>query len=132
MAKAQEAWLASRNSRRLWSADAHCGRATDESDWLGWLDILGNKVSDANALEEFARQLRAENFADVLLLGMGGSSLGPEVLAESLGSAPHYPKLRVLDSTDPHQVRRFESSIDLARTLFWFPASRARRSKPAS
>ncbi len=49
---------------------------------------------------------------------MGGSSLGPEVLAESLGSAPHYPKPHVLDSTDPHQVRRFESRIDLAHTLF--------------
>ena len=116
--KAQEAWLASRNSRRLWNADSTLWTGRDESEWLGWLDILGNKSPDANALLEFARQVRAENFADVLLLGMGGSSLGPEVLAESLGSAPHYPRLHVLDSTDPQQVRRFESRIDLARTLF--------------
>ena len=118
VAKAQEAWLASRNSRRLWNADSTLWTGQDESDWLGWLDILGNKSPDASALEEFARQLPEENFADVLLLGMGGSSLGPEVLAESLGSAPHYPRLHVLDSTDPHQVRRFENQIDLAHTLF--------------
>ena len=49
---------------------------------------------------------------------MGGSSLGPEVLAKSLGSAPGYPALHVLDSTDPEQVRRFEASVDIARTLF--------------
>ncbi len=116
--KAQEAWLASRNSRRLWNADSTLWTGRDESEWLGWLDILGNKSPDANALLEFARQVRAENFADVLLLGMGGSSLGPEVLADSLGSALHYPKLHVLDSTDPQQVRRFESRIDLTRTLF--------------
>ncbi len=118
VAKAQEAWLASDNSRRLWNADSTLWTGRDESEWLGWLDILGNKSPDANALGEFAGQLRAENFADVLLLGMGGSSLGPEVLAESLGSAPHYPNLHVLDSTDPQQVRRFESRIDLAHTLF--------------
>ncbi len=62
--------------------------------------------------------MRQEKFSDVLLLGMGGSSLGPEVLAESLGSAPGFPKLHVLDSTDPQQVKRFEANIDLARTLF--------------
>ena len=118
VARAQEAWIANGNSRRLWIGDATLWTGHDESDWLGWLDIAGNKACDIDATREFARQLRPENFTDVLLLGMGGSSLGPEVLAESLGSAPHYPKLRVLDSTDPQQVRRFESSIDIARTLF--------------
>ncbi len=118
VAQAQEAWLSSGNSRRLWNADSTLWTGQDESDWLGWLDIVGNKSPDANALAEFAGRLLAENFADVLLLGMGGSSLGPEVLAKSLGSAPTYPKLHVLDSTDPQQVRRFESRIDFARTLF--------------
>ena len=67
---------------------------------------------------DFGQELRESGFSDVLLLGMGGSSLGPEVLAKSLGSAPGYPKLHVLDSTDPDQVRRFESGIDVARTAF--------------
>ena len=49
---------------------------------------------------------------------MGGSSLGPEVLGKTLGSAPGFPKLHVLDSTDPAQLKSFEQKIDLARTLF--------------
>ena len=118
VAKAQEAWLANGNSRRLWSGDATLWTGHDESHWLGWLDIAGNKACDTDVVREFAGQLHAEDFTDVLLLGMGGSSLGPEVLAESLGSAPPYPKLHVLDSTDPQRVRRFESRIDIARTLF--------------
>ncbi len=118
VAKAQEAWRANENTRRLWSADATLWTGRDESDWLGWLDIVENELCDVEHLREFAREVRAEKFTDVLLLGMGGSSLGPEVLAKSLGSAPGHPTLHVLDSTDPQQVRRFERHIDSARTLF--------------
>ena len=57
-------------------------------------------------------------FRDVLLLGMGGSSLGPEVFAETFGAKPGFPALHVLDSTDPAQIRHFESLIDPAHTLF--------------
>jgi len=117
VAKAQEAWRANENTRRLWSADATLWTGRDESDWLGWLDIE-NELCDVEPLREFGRQLRAEKFTDVLLLGMGGSSLGPEVLAKSLGSARGHPTLHVLDSTDPQQVRRFERHIYSARTLF--------------
>jgi transaldolase/glucose-6-phosphate isomerase len=118
VAKAQQAWRANGNTRRLWSADATLWTGRDESDWLGWLDIVDDDLCDVGPLQEFAREVRAEKFTDVLLLGMGGSSLGPEVLAKSLGSAPGYPRLHVLDSTDPQQVRRFERHIDSARTLF--------------
>ena len=55
---------------------------------------------------------------DILLLGMGGSSLGPEVLAETFGQISGFPKLHVLDSTDPAQVKSFENKVDLAKTLF--------------
>jgi len=116
--KAQKAWRSKGNTRRLWAADATLWTGRDESDWLGWLDIAGNKLCDVEPLQEFAREVRAEKFTDMLLLGMGGSSLGPEVLAKSLGSAPGYPTLHVLDSTDPRQVQRFERKIDVARTLF--------------
>ncbi len=116
--KALKAWRSNANTRRLWSADATLWTGGDESDWLGWLDIAENKLCDVALLQEFAGEVRAEKFTDVLLLGMGGSSLGPEVLAKSLGSAPGYPTLHVLDSTDPQQVRRFERRIDVARTLF--------------
>ncbi len=116
--KALKVWRSNGNTRRLWSADATLWTGRDEGDWLGWLDIVENELRDVEPLQEFAGELRAEKFTDVLLLGMGGSSLGPEVLAKSLGSAPGYPKLHVLDSTDPQQVRRFERRIDCARTLF--------------
>ncbi len=116
--RAAEAWRSKRNVRRLWSGDASLWTGKDEASWIGWLDIIDAQLRDVAELEHFARTVRAENFTDVLLLGMGGSSLGPEVLAQSLGSAPGFPKLHVLDSTDPHQVKRFENAIDLARTLF--------------
>ena len=115
---ARDAWIAQENTRRLWSKDAALWTGGDEGHWLGWLDIVDRELRDVAALEDFSGAVRAEHFTDVLLLGMGGSSLGPDVLAKSLGSAPGYPKLHVLDFTDPGQVRRFEDSVDLARTLF--------------
>ena len=116
--KALEAWASNANTRRLWRADATLWTSGDEGDWLGWLDVAENKLCHVEPLQEFAREVRAEKFTDVLLLGMGGSSLGPEVLGRSLGSTPGYPTLHVLDSTDPQQVRRFERRIDAAHTLF--------------
>jgi len=118
VAEARRAWQSKENTRRLWSKNASLWTGRDEGDWLGWLDIIDHERRDAAAVKEFAAELRAENFTDALLLGMGGSSLGPEVLAKSLGSAPDYPKLHVLDSTDPDRVRRCERGIDMARTLF--------------
>ena len=118
LAAAQAAWLARNNTRRLWSKDATLWTGRDEASWLGWLDVIDSELRALEPLQDFAQELRAQKFTDVLLLGMGGSSLGPEVLAKSLGSAPGYPALHVLDSTDPEQVRRFEASVDIARTLF--------------
>ena len=76
-----------------------------------------------------AASCATRSFTDVLLLGMGGSSLGPEVLAKSSGIGAGLSQVHVLDSTDPDQVRRFESGIDIARTaLHRFQQVRARRS----
>jgi transaldolase/glucose-6-phosphate isomerase len=116
--KAAETWRTARNIRRLWNEDATLWTGHDEGDWLGWLDVVDAQLRFIPQLEEFAREVKAQNFSDALLIGMGGSSLGPEVLAQSLGSLRGFPKLHVLDSTDPHQVRRIEKSIDPARTLF--------------
>jgi transaldolase / glucose-6-phosphate isomerase len=118
VAQAQERWQRADNTRRLWSKDAALWTGHDEAAWLGWLDIIDGGPAMLAPLREFAGDVRAKGLSDVLLLGMGGSSLGPEVLAKSLGAAPAYPALRVLDSTDPEQVRRFEASVDLGRTLF--------------
>jgi transaldolase/glucose-6-phosphate isomerase len=116
--KAQEAWRAEGNIRRLWRRDAALWTGTSEGEWLGWLDAVDAGLAALGPLQELAGEIRAEGFKDVLLIGMGGSSLGPEVLAASLGSANGFPRLHVLDSTDPQQIRRFESTIDPARTLF--------------
>ncbi len=116
--EAAESWRQKGNIRRLWNEDASLWTGGDEGDWLGWLDVADAQLRDMPALNEFAAEVRAQGFRDALLLGMGGSSLGPEVLAETLGSAPGFPTLHVLDSTDPRQVTDFERKIDLARTLF--------------
>jgi transaldolase / glucose-6-phosphate isomerase len=115
---AAETWRRHGNIRRLWSKDAALWTGRDEGDWLGWLDVADAQLHDIPRLQEFADEVRRQAFSDVLLLGMGGSSLGPEVLAKSLGSAPGFPTLHVLDSTDPRQVKSFERAIDLKRTLF--------------
>jgi len=115
---AADDWRSHGNVRRLWNEDASLWTGRGENDWLGWLDVIDAELRDIPSLDEFAEEIRERPFKDALLLGMGGSSLGPEVLAQSLGSAQGFPKLHVLDSTDPAQVKAFESKIDLARTLF--------------
>ncbi|HZR60941.1 MAG TPA: bifunctional transaldolase/phosoglucose isomerase [Xanthobacteraceae bacterium] len=116
--KAAEDWRSHGKIRRLWDEDASLWTGRDENDWLGWLDVIDAELRDMPSLNEFAEEIRERPFKDALLLGMGGSSLGPEVLAESLGSAKGFPKLHVLDSTDPAQVAAFERKIDPAHTLF--------------
>ncbi len=115
---AAESWRKKATIHRLWNEDATLWTGSGEGDWLGWLDVIDAQLRDMPALHEFAAEVKAQGFRDALLLGMGGSSLGPEVLATTLGSAPGYPKLHVLNSTDPAQVTSFEQKIDLARTLF--------------
>jgi len=115
---ALEDWRKEGKVRRLWSADASLWTEADEANWLGWLEIVDKQLKGVAHLQDFADDVRRSGFKDVLLLGMGGSSLGPEVFAETFGSKPGYPTLHVLDSTDPAQIRSFESRVDLARTLF--------------
>src|SRR5262249_13853496 len=73
------------------------------------------KVGDYRA---FAEQVKREGFTDILLLGMGGSSLGPEVLSLTFEQKAGWPALRILDSTDPAQVQAAETAVDLTTTLF--------------
>ncbi len=84
---------------------------------LGWLTVPEMMAEQVPALHEFADETKTR-FADVVLLGMGGSSLCPEVFARTFYSAPGYPRLHVLDSTVPAELRALEKKIDIARTLF--------------
>jgi transaldolase/glucose-6-phosphate isomerase len=114
--QASEEWRASGKIRRLWQRDKSLWTGTDEHKWLGWLNSPAS--ADIADYEDFAQRVKGQNFTDAVVLGMGGSSLGPEVLAETFARKPGFPKLQVLDSTDPAQVRSMEASIDIANTLF--------------
>jgi transaldolase/glucose-6-phosphate isomerase len=111
-------WEAGDKVRRLWSRDASLWTGKDESKRLAWLTIADREQSDEASLHEFAAEVKQRGFRFVAVLGMGGSSLCPDVLARTFGPQPGYPELRILDSTDPAQIRTFEAGLDLARTLF--------------
>jgi transaldolase/glucose-6-phosphate isomerase len=87
-------------------------------DRLGWLTVSEPMLEQAPELREFAEACRADGFTDAVLLGMGGSSLGPEVIRRSFKEIPDGLKLQVLDSTHPDVVLGVQDSIDLEKTLF--------------
>jgi transaldolase/glucose-6-phosphate isomerase len=111
-------WRAHGKVRRLWQHDASLWTNEDECSWLGWLNIVNDQVAGASKLKEFASEVKSGGFSDILLLGMGGSSLCPEVFALTFPQAAGFPRLHILDSTDPAQIKSIESKIDLAKTLF--------------
>src|SRR5215207_9711204 len=113
-----EDWRRDGKVRRLWAGDASLWTETDEARWLGWLTIVDEELKAAPHLDAVAADVERAGFTDALLLGMGGSSLGAEVLAQSFGNKPGFPRLQTVDTTDPAQIRRIEGSIDLPRTLF--------------
>jgi transaldolase/glucose-6-phosphate isomerase len=113
-----EQWRANGTIRALWQRDASVWTGADEAKWLGWLDVVAQEQSKAERYVAFSGWVKSKNFTDVVVLGMGGSSLGPEVLAETFGQIAGFPKLRIVDSTDPAQVRRTEATINLDKTLF--------------
>ncbi|KWV59217.1 transaldolase [Bradyrhizobium macuxiense] len=114
--KSTEEWRAAGKIRRLWQKDKSVWTGDDENKWLGWLTSAA--AADVADYEDFARRVKGQNFTDAVVLGMGGSSLGPEVLAETFPHKSGFPRLHVLDSTDPAQVRAMEEYVDIAKTLF--------------
>ena len=102
--------------RRLWDRDAGLWTGADESRWLGWLD-LPSAPPDLRLLDALRRVVDTAGFRHLLLLGMGGSSLAPEVLGLTLPGPAGAPVLHVLDSTDPAQIRRVERALNLSHTL---------------
>jgi glucose-6-phosphate isomerase len=88
------------------------------ADRLGWLTIAERMLADLPELEAFAAEVRADGIADLVLLGMGGSSLAPEVLRRSFAASAGGPTLHVLDSTDASAVADTGAAIDPERTLF--------------
>ena len=110
-------WKKNGKVKRLWQKDASLWAGTDEDKWLGWLDITEQQIEDVDKLKQIGSDIKKAGFKNALLLGMGGSSLCPEVLRMTFGKAAGYPDLHVLDSTDPAQIKSIEESVDLASTV---------------
>jgi transaldolase/glucose-6-phosphate isomerase len=113
-----EIWRAKGCIRALWAGDKALWTGGEEDKWTGWLRIVDDELAGAGELEQFAADIRKADFTDVVLLGMGGSSLGPEVLAKTFGDQPGWPRFHMLDSTDPAQIQALDSDLTLERTLF--------------
>ncbi|MBV8953440.1 MAG: bifunctional transaldolase/phosoglucose isomerase [Solirubrobacterales bacterium] len=108
-------------AQRVWRRDPSLwgGPGVPEiEDRLGWLTVSEPMLEQASELNRFADELRDDGFTDAVLLGMGGSSLGPEVIRRSFGEVPGSLRLRVLDSTHPDVVLGVQESIDLEKTIF--------------
>jgi len=117
VASSLEEWKKSNKVARLWQKDASLWSGTDESNWLGWLTITEEQLAHIDALKQIAEDLKKARFKHALLLGMGGSSLCPEVLCMTFGKIKGFPELHVLDSTDPAQIKALEAKVDLKSTI---------------
>src|SRR5258706_996830 len=111
-------WETTGKVSRLWARDPSLWTNSGEDKWLGWLDIVAEQQKNVRRFTNFAAEVSDAKYPHVLLLGMGGSSLCPEVMRELFGRIPGFPELHVLDSTDPARIKSIENSIDLANTLF--------------
>ncbi len=113
-----EVWREDGRIRRLWAGDKSLWAGSDEDKWVGWLHVVEHELADVDRLHGFAREVKQRGFTDVVLLGMGGSSLGLEVLGETFGRQVGWPRFQMLDSTDPAQFRAVELAVDLGKTVF--------------
>ena len=111
-------WREREKVRKLWSRDASLWTGADEGNWLGWLGITEDQMAHLQPLRSVAEQTKQAGFSSAMVLGMGGSSLYPEVMQMTFGKLDGYPELHVLDSTDPAQIKAFEEKVDLTNTLF--------------
>src|SRR5579864_6014191 len=116
------AWQAAGFGRRLWEKDSRLWtsdpKTPEIADRLGWLGLPTAMQPRLPEIEALGEAARAEGVRDAVVLGMGGSSLAPEVFARTFGRASGHPRLRVLDSTHPEAVAELAASLDLARTIF--------------
>lgn len=109
--------------KRIWRKDAALWKADEDSqrlirNSLGWLTVADDMIGVAGELMEYADMIRHRGFRHVMVCGMGGSSLCPEVLRQTFGLHDNFPELLVLDSTDPDVVAELAQRIDIQRCLF--------------
>jgi glucose-6-phosphate isomerase/transaldolase/glucose-6-phosphate isomerase len=119
-----------RRDPSAWIAPSTGGAPAEEA--TGWLDLPDRIANLVDELTSFADEVRNDGFTDLVLLGMGGSSLGPLVLGRVFGTSPGYLRLHVLDSTMPGQITAVENRIDLHRTLFLISSKSGTTIEPLS
>lgn len=110
-------WEQENKIKRLWQGDASLWTNQDESDWLGWLDVPAEQ-QEIPRIHALTKEIAQGNTSDIVLLGMGGSSLCPAMMAETFGDREGFPALHILDSTDPVQILHLEEKINLKSTIF--------------
>jgi transaldolase / glucose-6-phosphate isomerase len=112
-----DVWQKENKIKRLWAGDAALWTNSDEGQWIGWLNVAAEN-SDLPRIAELAKDIKTAGTTDIVLLGMGGSSLCPAMMAKTFDKIADFPRLQILDSTDPMQIRHLEESIDLGKTFF--------------
>ena len=110
-------WSDNHKVARFWQKDASLWTNDGEEKWLGWIDIVERQQQDLATYAELGAEVETADIQTVLLLGMGGSSLCPEVLSLTFGERPGFPELRIVDSTDPEQVWTARNEVNLADSL---------------
>ena len=125
-------WAAGDKMARLWRGDSTLWTGRDEDRWVGWLRLVEQQRARREEFGRVSEDVRLAGFGHAVVLGMGGSSLCPDVFARTFGRVPGHPVLRVLDSTVPAQIRSVEREIDLRRTLFLVASKSGTTAEPAA
>jgi len=110
-------WQANHKIERFWQKDPTLWTRDGEEKWMGWIDVVERQQKDIATLAELGGEVKSEDFTSALLLGMGGSSLCPEVLAKTFGPQGGFPELHIVDSTDPAQIMAACDEVNLTETL---------------
>lgn len=118
IAQTLQQWQSENKVSRLWAGDASLWSGADEANWMGWLQIATQEKSQIAQISALASELQGTGILHVVVLGMGGSSLCPAMLATIFPKVLGYPQLHVLDSTDPLQIKHLEAQLDLSKAVF--------------
>jgi glucose-6-phosphate isomerase len=110
-------WQSNNKIDRFWKKDPSLWTRDGEEQWMGWIDIVERQQKDLETFAELGGDVESGDFSAALLLGMGGSSLCPEVLAKTFGQQPGFPALHIVDSTDPAEVMSISNEVNLAESL---------------
>ena len=118
ISKTINAWDKGNNIQRLWNGDASLWTGHDENEWLGWMDLDNPALCETSRIETLADDIKKEGIEYIVLLGMGGSSLCPDMMARTFGKIAGNPELHILDSTDPLQIQHTQAKIAFEKALF--------------